>query len=72
MLLLCLYREHKYDMDKIPGPWRNGWPLLGNLGELLTYDHHLKLLEYANTYGGIVRQGHLFALIKTLEKLCSD
>lgn len=55
VVLYFCSREETYDLDKIPGPWKNGWPLLGNLRELLTYDYHRTLLDYADMYGGIVR-----------------
>lgn len=45
----------KYDLDKIPGPWRHAKPVVGNILECLRADFHRKLLEWTNQYGGIYR-----------------
>lgn len=55
-----LTRDSKYDLDKIPGPWTEGYPLLGNIPELLTPNFHRKLLSWANKYGGIYRVKYLW------------
>lgn len=30
----------KYDLDKIPGPWKHAYPIVGNILEALTPDFH--------------------------------
>ncbi|KXZ56708.1 hypothetical protein GPECTOR_1g638 [Gonium pectorale] len=53
--LLALFSRPKYDLDKIPGPWREALPLLGNVLPLLRPDFHRVVLQWADQYGGIVR-----------------
>jgi len=50
-----LTRESRLDMDKVPGPWRKAWPVVGNLLDLITPDHHRQLLSWTNEFGGIYR-----------------
>eukprot|EP00878_Enallax_costatus_P001345 GHUV01001492.1.p1 GENE.GHUV01001492.1~~GHUV01001492.1.p1 ORF type:complete len:559 (+),score=128.36 GHUV01001492.1:1110-2786(+) len=70
-LLLAVYlyinRKPKFDLDKIPGPWRNAKPVVGNILECLRPDFHRKLLDWSNTYGGIYRLKFLWqdALVVT-------
>jgi hypothetical protein len=39
------------DMDKIPGPWKKAWPVVGNLLECLRPDFHKVLLKWADDHG---------------------
>lgn len=64
--LVCVFRESTYDLDKIPGPWKQGLPILGNLLSLLSPDHHKTLLKWTDDYGGIFRYLH------TLRSLLND
>ncbi|CAD7695564.1 unnamed protein product [Ostreobium quekettii] len=50
-----LTRESRLDMAKVPGPWRKALPLVGNLLDLITPDHHRQLVTWANEFGGIYR-----------------
>lgn len=50
-----LMREDRLDMDKVPGPWRKALPVVGNLLDLITPNHHRQLLAWTNTFGGIYR-----------------
>lgn len=45
----------KYDLDKIPGPWRHGLPVLGNVLEIVVPSFHRQFLAWANEYGGVYR-----------------
>lgn len=45
----------KYDLDRIPGPWKHGMPLFGNIVELVVPAFHRVLLSWTNEYGGIFR-----------------
>jgi hypothetical protein len=38
-------------MEKIPGPWKKAWPVVGNLLECLRPDFHKVLLKWADDYG---------------------
>lgn len=64
-MLLC--RKPKFDLDKIPGPWRSAKPVVGNILECLRPDFHRKVLEWSNIYGGIYRLKFLWqdALVVT-------
>ncbi len=46
-------------MDKMPGPWREALPVVGNVLSLLRPDFHRKVLEYTDQFGGIFRCGML-------------
>jgi cytochrome P450 len=54
-LFLSLRKKARYDMDKMPGPWKNGLPWLGNLFDLVTPDFHRVFLGWSDKYGGILR-----------------
>jgi hypothetical protein len=45
----------RYDLDRIPGPWRRAWPVLGNIPDLISPDFHRKTLQWADQYGGFTR-----------------
>ncbi|GMH38538.1 hypothetical protein BSKO_06422 [Bryopsis sp. KO-2023] len=45
----------RYDLDRIPGPWKHGMPVLGNVLEILTPSFHRVMLKWANKYGGVYR-----------------
>lgn len=45
----------KYDLDKMPGPWRHGLPILGNVVEIVVPNFHRQFLSWANQYGGVYR-----------------
>jgi hypothetical protein len=47
----------RHDLDRIPGPWRRAWPLLGNILEVLSPDFHRTTLQWADQYGGFTRCG---------------
>jgi len=55
-----LTRDSKFDMDKVPGPWRTAVPVLGNILDLLTPNHHRQILAWTNQFGGIYRFKLLF------------
>uniref|UniRef100_A0A383VEH9 Cytochrome P450 n=1 Tax=Tetradesmus obliquus TaxID=3088 RepID=A0A383VEH9_TETOB len=67
VFLVTLKRKNSYDLDRIPGPWRHAWPVLGNMLECLRPDFHRVLLAWSDKYGGIVRAQFLHqpALIVT-------
>jgi cytochrome P450 len=48
-------RKNTYDLDRIPGPWKHAWPVVGNLLECLRPDFHRVLLSWSDKYGGIAR-----------------
>jgi hypothetical protein len=48
-------RKNTYDLDRIPGPWQQAWPIIGNLLDCLRPDFHRVLLGWADKYGGITR-----------------
>ena len=54
-------------MDKIPGPWRRAYPVVGNILDCLRPDFHKVLLKWADDHGGVVRIKFLWkdALIVT-------
>jgi hypothetical protein len=54
------YRKNTYDLDKLPGPWKKAYPVVGNLLDCLTPDFHRKLLEWSDQYGGIYRMRFLW------------
>ncbi|GBG00430.1 cytochrome P450 [Raphidocelis subcapitata] len=65
--LLSQLRRNNGDMDKIPGPWRKAYPVVGNILECLRPDFHKVLLKWADDHGGVVRLKFLWkdALIVT-------
>jgi hypothetical protein len=60
LLLLPCTRGNKYDLDKVPGPWRKALPLVGNVLDCLRPDFHRVLLKWADEYGGIYRMKFLW------------
>jgi hypothetical protein len=38
-------------MDKIPGPWKKAYPVVGNILECLRPDFHKVLLNWADDHG---------------------
>jgi len=66
-VLARLRRQQQYDLDKIPGPWRQSLPVVGNVLECLRPDFHHVILGWADRYGGIVRAKFLWqdALVVT-------
>ncbi|WIA35872.1 hypothetical protein OEZ86_004255 [Tetradesmus obliquus] len=59
-VLLNMRRGNKYDLDKVPGPWRKALPLVGNVLDCLRPDFHRVLLKWADEYGGIYRMKFLW------------
>lgn len=55
LVLLWLTAPSKYDLDKIPGPWRTGKPVIGNALDLLKPNFHRQMLSWANEHGGVYR-----------------
>jgi hypothetical protein len=39
-------RQNKFDLDKVPGPWKKANPLLGNCLSLLSPDFHRQFLAW--------------------------
>lgn len=56
----------RLDMDLIPGPWRKGSLLLGNMMDLMRADFHRTVLDWANEYGGIYRWVRVSAVRQAL------
>ncbi|GBF91428.1 cytochrome P450 [Raphidocelis subcapitata] len=50
-----LRSANKYDLDKVPGPWREGYPVVGNCLSLLSPDFHRQFLRWNDEYGGVCR-----------------
>ncbi|KAG1667985.1 hypothetical protein FOA52_000629 [Chlamydomonas sp. UWO 241] len=44
-----------HDLDAMSGPWREAWPILGNIMSLFRHDFHRVLLEWTDQYGGVFR-----------------
>uniref|UniRef100_A0A383W6E6 Cytochrome P450 n=1 Tax=Tetradesmus obliquus TaxID=3088 RepID=A0A383W6E6_TETOB len=59
-VLINMRRGNKYDLDKVPGPWRKALPLVGNVLDCLRPDFHRVLLKWADEYGGIYRMKFLW------------
>lgn len=49
------HRKPKFDLDRIPGPWREAQPIVGNILACLRPDFHRVLLRWSDQYGGIYR-----------------
>ena len=66
-LLWCSCRRQLYDLDKIPGPWKQSFPIVGNVLECLRPDFHHVILDWADKHGGILRAQFLWqdALVVT-------
>lgn len=60
LALHALYRRQRYDLDKIPGPWKQSLPVVGNVLECLRPDFHHVILDWADRYGGILRAQFLW------------
>ena len=60
LLSLLPDRKNTYDLDKLPGPWKRAYPVVGNLLDCLTPDFHRKLLDWSDQYGGIYRMRFLW------------
>jgi hypothetical protein len=56
----AVIRGNKYDLDKVPGPWKKALPLVGNVLDCLRPDFHRVLLKWADEYGGIYRMKFLW------------
>lgn len=70
IIILCLMHPHRarlYDLDKVPGPWQQSLPVVGNVLECLRPDFHHVILDWADRYGGIFRAKFLWqdALVVT-------
>jgi len=48
-------RANKYDLHKVPGPWKKAYPVIGNCLSLLKPDFHRQFLAWNDEYGGICR-----------------
>ncbi|KIZ01997.1 putative cytochrome P450 [Monoraphidium neglectum] len=55
MLYVALTKATKHDLDKVPGPWKKAWPLVGNAPSLLKPDFHRQFLAWNDEFGGICR-----------------
>jgi len=59
-VIMSLTRKNTYDLDKLPGPWKKAYPVVGNVLDCLTPDFHRKLLDWSDQYGGIYRMRFLW------------
>jgi hypothetical protein len=65
-----LHRSN-HDLDRIPGPWRQALPVVGNVLGCLRPDFHRVLSDWSDEYGGIYRMKFLWheTLVVTGERL---
>jgi cytochrome P450 len=61
------HRRASGDLDKIPGPWRQALPIVGNVLPCLRPDFHRVITDWADQYGGVYRMKFLWrdALVVT-------